>query len=81
MIYIVYMLILSLIPLFGLYFTLSKEDNVLEIISNILSYVFKPKIYLHMYKNNQNEYMIYKSKRVLVVKRNNKWYNLKSIFK
>lgn len=81
LVYIVYTLILSLIPLFGLYITLSKEDNIVEVISNILLYIFKPKTYLHTYKNNQNKYMMYKSKRGLVVKRNNKWYNLKSIFK
>lgn len=80
MIYIIYTIGLSLIPIFGLYITLNKEDNIVEVVSNIFSYIFKPKIYLYTYKNNQNEYMMYKSKRVLVVKRNNKWYNLKSIF-
>lgn len=72
---------MSSIPLVGIYFTLSNEDNMVELIVNIIAYMFKPKIYLYRYKGNVDDYELYKSKKVLVVKRNNKWYNLKSIIK
>lgn len=80
MIYTIYFLVLSFIPLIGIYFSVSDEDNIVELVVNIFAYIFKPKIYLLKY-NNEDAYTLYKSKKVLVVKTNNKWYNLKSILK
>ena len=80
MIYTIYFLTLSFIPFIGVYFVTSDEDNIVELITNIISFIFKPKIYLLRY-NNEDKYALYKSKKLLVVKTNNKWYNLKSILK
>jgi len=81
MLYTIYFLILSFIPVLGVYFTVNDEDNIIELITNILSYIFKPKVYVYKYKNSEESYTLYKSRKVLVVKANNKWYNLKSILK
>ena len=46
---IIYILFLSLIPLMGIYFTLSKEENILQVLVNVFKYLLKPKIYVYNY--------------------------------
>ena len=81
LLYIIYFIAISFIPIFGIYLTIRNEDNVIDFLGNIIKYVFRPKIYVFKYKNNIDSYTLYKTRRLLVVKRNNKWYNLKSILK
>jgi len=57
---ILYILLLSLIPMFGIYFTVSKEENVWEVLINIFRYLIKPKIYVYQYTNK--EAYLYKCK-------------------
>lgn len=51
---IIYILLLSLIPMFGIYFTVSKEENVGEVLINIFKYLIKPKIYVYKYANKED---------------------------
>ena len=57
---IIYTLLLSLIPMFGIYFTVSKEENVVEVMVNIFKYLIKPKIYVYKYTNKENTFSKYK---------------------
>lgn len=59
---IIYILLLSLIPLIGIYFTLSKEENVLQVLINIFIYLAKPKIYVYNYGNKETNRKKYKFK-------------------
>lgn len=51
--YTVYILMLSMIPLVGIYFTVSKEENIVEILINIFRYLFKSKNYIYKYENKK----------------------------
>ena len=59
---IIYILLLSLIPFMGIYFTLSKEENVLQVLVNIIKYLVKPKIYVYNYDNKETDDKKYKFK-------------------
>ena len=61
-IYIIYTLLLSLIPLFGIYFTVSKEENIVEILVNIFRYLIKTKIYVYKYENKNIDKKKYRFK-------------------
>lgn len=50
-VYIVYVAVISLIPLFGIYTVLNKEDNVTSMLYNIMIYLFKCKNYTYYYTN------------------------------
>lgn len=49
---IIYILVLSLIPMFGVYFTVSKEENITEVLLNIFKYLVKIKMYVFRYEDN-----------------------------
>lgn len=59
---IIYILLLSLIPMFGIYFTVSKEENVVEMLINIFKYLIKSKIYVYKYPNKEERFSEYKFK-------------------
>lgn len=59
---IIYILVLSLIPMFGIYFTVSKEENIGEVLINIFRYLIKPKIYVYKYINKDDYLYKYKFK-------------------
>ena len=59
---IIYILLLSLIPMFGIYFTVSKEENIGEVLINIFKYLIKPKIYVYRYEQKGNRFNKYKVK-------------------
>lgn len=59
---IIYILFLSLIPMFGIYFTVSKEEDVVEVLINIFRYLIKPKIYVYKYTNRDDYLYKYKFK-------------------
>lgn len=59
---IIYILLLSLIPLMGIYFTLSKEENILQVLVNIIKYLLKPKTYVYYYENKEPDEKKYKFK-------------------
>ena len=61
---IIYILLLSLIPMFGIYFTVSTEENVGEVLIYIFRYLFKPKIYVYQYTNKQGYLYKYKDKYI-----------------
>lgn len=61
---ILYILLLSLIPIFGIYFTVSKEENVVEVLINIFKYLIKPKIYVYKYEHKENSFSNYKFKYI-----------------
>lgn len=60
--YIIYTILLSLIPMFGIYFTVSKEENVGEVLINIFKYLIKPKIYVYKYVSKEDNIYNYKFK-------------------
>ena len=59
---VIYILLLSLIPMFGIYFTVSKEENIGEVLINIFKYLIKPKIYVYKYTNKEDYLYKYKFK-------------------
>lgn len=59
---IIYILFLSMIPMFGIYFTVSKEENFVEVLLNIFRYLIKPKIYVYTYEQKQKYFCKYKFK-------------------
>ena len=61
--YIVYFLILSAIPVMGMYFVISKEDNGFDLLVNIIRYMLKPKEYKYEYMDNFNEYLLLRIKK------------------
>jgi len=61
---IIYILLLSYIPMFGIYFTVSKEENVGEVLINIFKYLIKSKIYIYKYEQRENSFGKYKSKYI-----------------
>ncbi len=60
--YIIYILALSLIPLLGIYFTVSKEDDIVDIIINIFKYLLRPKVYIYKYDKKTKKNKKYKFK-------------------
>ena len=59
---IIYIPLLSLIPVFGIYFTVSKEENIGEVLINIFRYLIKTKIYVYQYTNKERYLCKYKIK-------------------
>lgn len=59
---IIYILLLSLIPILGIYFIVSKEENVGEVLLNIFRYLIKPKIYVYKYVSKEDSMNKYKFK-------------------
>ena len=61
--YIIYFLILSAIPVMGMYFVISKEDNGFDLLVNIIRYMLKPKEYRYEYMDNFNDYLLLRIKK------------------
>ncbi len=47
--YILYVILMSCIPLFGIYVVVGKEENVPHILYNILQYIVRHKNYIFYY--------------------------------
>ena len=69
MLYTIYIIVISYIPLFGIYFTVNNEDNIIELLHNIIKYILKPKRYLNYYNYGKENIFVHKTKNYISCKK------------
>jgi len=83
---LVYIILISTIPLIGVYILISKEENVMLVIKDIINYMILPKLYTCELYGNSDVQIIRNIKRnrlkkqisskfYHIVKLTKKWYN------